>query len=95
MSDNSPTRERIITDGDTVKVILQQDCQGVIDGVRAFSSVLNKRSKGNKYLGSVPLVVAEIWAGECKAPIGSREFIQYAHGKLMSPEYSKFKVHLT
>lgn len=94
MSGYSLVRERIISDGDTVKVILEQDCQGIIDGVRAYSDVQSKRSKGNKYLGSVPLVVAEIWAGQCKAPVGTREFIEYAHRQLMSAEYSKFKVHL-
>lgn len=43
-------------------------------------------------LGSIPFVVAEQWSRECGAAIGSPEFAEYAKKKLMSGEFSAFKI---
>lgn len=90
---NNALRERIISDPEHVRVILQQECDGIIEGVQAAAGVLRK-GKASTYLGSVPLVVAQIWAKECGAPMGTREFAQYGKKKLMSGEYAKLQANL-
>ena len=39
--------------------------------------------------GSIPFVVAEMWAKECGAQIGSQEFLEYVKKKLLSGDFSK------
>ena len=39
--------------------------------------------------GSIPFVIAEMWARECGANIGSQEFQAYVKKKLMSGDFSK------
>jgi hypothetical protein len=51
-----------------------------------------KTGSGSKYLGSVPKIVCEIWAKNCGAPVGTREWIEYAAKQLKSGDYSKFNV---
>ena len=43
-------------------------------------------------LGSIPFVIADQWSRECGAAIGSKEFAEYAKKKLMSGEFSAFKI---
>lgn len=43
-------------------------------------------------LGSIPFVIADQWSRECGAGIGSKEFAEYAKKKLMSGEFSAFKI---
>lgn len=45
-----------------------------------------------RFAGSIPLVIAEKWAQECGAQIGSPEFSAYAKRKLMDGEFAKFRV---
>jgi len=94
--EQSAVRERT-TDGDGVfHIHREQTVDEVLAGVRAAADHIKKKTKGDgaRYVGSVPLIVAEIWAKECKAPVGSREFTQYAHGKLQSGEFAKLKATL-
>jgi len=43
-------------------------------------------------VGSVPLVVAEEWARECGAAVGTREFAEHVKKKLMDGDFSAFRV---
>ena len=43
-------------------------------------------------IGSIPLVVAEQWARECGAAVGTKEFAQYAKRKLMDGDFAKFRI---
>lgn len=43
-------------------------------------------------IGSIPFVIADQWSRECGAGIGSKEFAEYAKKKLMSGEFSAFKI---
>lgn len=51
------------------------------------------RSGGDMRLaGTIPGVIAEAWATECGASIGTQEFAAYVQRKLMSGEFSRFVV---
>lgn len=69
-----------------------QRCDDTINAVHLAGSMVKRQQKGARYMGSAPLVVAEIWAKMCGAPPGTREFAEYAHKQLTSGEYSKLKV---
>lgn len=85
--------EQVISDPEHVRVVLRQECDGIIEGVKAIADV-SRRGKGtNQYLGSVPVVVAEIWAKQCGAPLGSKEFAEYGKKMLLSGDWSKLKAH--
>jgi hypothetical protein len=43
-------------------------------------------------VGSIPLIVAEQWAKECGAAIGTKEFAEYAKRKLMDGDFAKFRI---
>jgi hypothetical protein len=56
--------------------------------------MIQKRTKadGARYMGSVPAVQAYIWAKECGAAVGTREWADYAAAKMGSGDFKKFKV---
>lgn len=43
-------------------------------------------------IGSIPLIVAEQWAKECGAGVGTKEFAAYAKRKLMDGDFAKFRI---
>ena len=71
-----------------------QDVQALIDQNRHEAqeapSMLGQARV--RKLGSIPFVIADQWSRECGAAIGSKEFAEYAKKKLMSGEFSAFKI---
>lgn len=43
-------------------------------------------------VGSIPLTLAEAWAKECGANVGTKEFALYAKKKLMDGEFAAFRI---
>jgi hypothetical protein len=43
-------------------------------------------------MGSVPAVQALIWAKECGAAVGTREWAEYASAKMSDGDFKRFKV---
>jgi hypothetical protein len=77
-------------------MVSEQNCDDTIEAVKIASENLPRRTKadGARYLGSAPIIVAQIWAKLCGAAPGTREFAEYARKQLSSGEYAKLKVHL-
>jgi hypothetical protein len=48
---------------------------------------------GARYMGSVPVVQAAIWAKECGAVVGTREWAEYARKKMENGGFNRLKVH--
>ena len=72
----------------------QQDVRSLID-LNKHEAEVNPSMFGTarvRKIGSIPLVVAETWARECGAAIGSKEFAEYAKKKLMSGDWNAFKI---
>jgi hypothetical protein len=74
-------------------VISTQDAEPTINFVREAKGHF-KKGADQHYVGSVPILVCQIWAKECKSPIGTKEWRAYAAKQLKSGEYSKFKAYL-
>jgi len=92
--DNLPgLTERFVDDGDKFHLITSQNCDDVLAAVKAARHTV-RRGKDQHYLGSVPVLVAQVWANECKAPLGTREFLEYAGKKIKSPEFAHLQANL-
>lgn len=91
-SNSNPITERVVDTDDGFRIVRTQECDDVIEGVHHASSATKKDVDGARYLGSVPLIVCEIWSKECGAAPGTREFAEYAKKKIMSGEFAKLRV---
>lgn len=90
-----PIRERYVDTDNGHRIVTTQTCDDTIAAVHAAREIIPKKQKNApRYKGSVPLVVCQIWAKQCGAPIGSREFSEYAAKQLDGGEYAKFKAWL-
>lgn len=89
------THERweIPEDGSYVRITTVQDCDPVIDAVAAARDLPKGKEDGLRYVGSIPLVLADIWAKECGAYPGTKEFGEYAKRKLQDIDNRKLLVN--
>lgn len=70
-------------DGRTIRVVNTVDVEPVLAAIKERSAHYTENFGGaGKYLGTVPNIIAQQWANECGAAIGTREWAQYARGKL-------------
>lgn len=94
---SSPIVEKLYLDpnGRDVHFIKKQDVQGILDAAKDAAETLrpNTGPVGSKYLGTVPVLIAQQWAKECGASVGSREWAIYAKGKLRDGTWSRLRVH--
>lgn len=87
-------REKIISDRADSQFHIHkvQDCDGIIDAVKAARDTIGYRNGDSwRYEGSVPVLVAQQWAKECGAAIGTAEFMAYARRKIMSGDYARLR----
>lgn len=93
----APVRERLVFDrqGEQFHFERTQEVDDIFEAVHAARDMFRKDTGPGhgRFLGSVPLLVAQIWANECSAPVGTKEWLQYAKRKLKSSDWQKLKVH--
>jgi hypothetical protein len=92
-----PITERLVldSDGKSFHFVKQQNVQLIIDAAKDAAETLrpNTGPVGSKYLGTVPVLIAQQWSKECGAPVGSREWAKYAKGKLQDGTWARLRVH--
>lgn len=90
-------RERLVLDGDGKRFhfVKSQDVQGVLDAAKDAAETLrpNTGPVGSKYLGTVPMLIAQQWAKTCGAAIGSKAWAAYAKSQLKDGTWAKLRVH--
>ena len=86
----------MVDDNGCFHIVTEQDCDATIQAVHDAGSVLRRHTGGDgaRYMGSVPLVQAQIWAKECGFPVGSRGWTDYSAKKLNSVEFAKLRAQL-
>ena len=81
---------------DEGKLILSktQDVEPLLNHLKNLRDADLKDSKemGMRYVGEIPLILAEQWAKECGARLGSPEHMEYCSKKLRDPDYKKLLV---
>lgn len=94
-----PYKERFVFDPSAVNgafsVIKQQDVTEVLRAAHELPDLIRKDSgpAQGRYLGTVPVIIAEQWAKECDAAIGTKEWAAYAKKKLADGEYRRLRIH--
>lgn len=92
-----PITERLFldSDGKSFHFVKKQNVQLIIDAAKDAAETLrpNTGPVGSKYLGTVPVLIAQQWATECGAPVGSREWAKYAKTKLQDGTWARLRVH--
>lgn len=78
------------------RIHTEQNCDDTIRAVHDASDLLPRRTAGDgaRYMGSVPVVQAYIWAKECGAAVGTREWTEYAAKKLDNGTFSRLRANL-
>ncbi|TWI32732.1 hypothetical protein [Paracoccus sulfuroxidans] len=82
-------RETFHHDGDNTTIQRAQDVSADIKHAAMIRDNLRPGSE-MRHVGNIPFVVAEQWARECGASIGTAEFAEYVKRKLMDGEFAKF-----
>ena len=77
------------TEDDKLIIRRSQDVQRILDFNKERNIDGHNRKSDMRLAGSIPFVVAEMWAKECGAKIGSQEFLAYVKKKLLSGDFSK------
>ncbi len=78
------------------KLIIQrsQEVQGLLDDNARLAAVAPSAHGDAKFrlAGRIPLVVAEQWATECGAAVGTQEFGLYVKKKLLDGDFARLRV---
>ena len=77
------------TEHDKLVIRRSQDVQRILDFNKERNIDGHNPNSDMRLAGSIPFVVAEMWAKECGAKIGSQEFLAYVKKKLLSGDFSK------
>ena len=93
----APYSERLLFDksGGQFAFKKTQDVTAILDAAKDARSELKKDTgpAGGRYLGTVPVLIAQQWAKECGYPVGTRGWANYAKTKLADGEWSKLRIH--
>ncbi len=91
----SKPEEKVTVDADgNVTVVRTADSEPVMQAMKDYGDVIDKHHRGAagaRMIGSVDAVTAGIWARECGAGIGTREFAAYAKKKLADSDFRRFR----
>ena len=91
-------KEEVLIDGTDIVVTKEHDIEMMLQGIKERGEVMSKYFRGpagSKWIGSIDTITGSIWAKECGAAIGTKEFAAYAKKKLMDPDYKKFRADIT
>jgi len=88
-------KEKIVAEDNKVRIVRSQDVGGILKEIHELKENVPKTYGDAKvrWAGSIPLVIAEEWARECNAQIGTKEYAAYVKRKLSDPDYKKILVH--
>lgn len=93
----APYSERILTDRLSGKFhfVKSQDVTGILQAAHEMKDMVRKDTGPvqGRYLGTVPVLVAQQWAKDCGAAIGTKEWAAYAKKQLKDGTWSKLRVH--
>lgn len=86
--------ERMIEQDGKLLVQRRQNVSDLIDKNKAEADILPSMhgDAAIRKVGSIPFTVAEQWARECGASIGSKEFTAYCKKKLMDGDFAAFRI---
>jgi hypothetical protein len=86
--------EKIVEEDGKIQIVREQDCAGLLKTLKKMRELAPRHSGQDRtrWVGSIPLVMAEEWSRECGAAIGTKEFAQHIKKKLADPDYKNLLV---
>lgn len=86
--------ERMIEQDGKLIIDRSQDVTALIERNKAEAEIMPSKfgDAAWRKVGSVPLTLAEAWAKECGANVGTKEFALYAKKKLMDGDFAAFRI---
>jgi hypothetical protein len=86
-------RETFVGHDNGFSVVTEQDCAGVLQSARAARDAQGStRGHDFRFVGTIPLVLAQQWATESGTTIFSPEYNEYVRRKLNSNEFRDLRV---
>jgi hypothetical protein len=87
-------KERMIEQDGVLHIQRSQDVQSLLDDNARIASYAPSAHGDAKFrlAGRIPFVVAEQWAAECGAAVGTQEFALYVKKKLLDGDFAKLRV---
>lgn len=87
-------RERMVEQDGKLTIQRSQDVQSLLDDNARLGSIAPSAHGDAKFrlAGRIPLVVAEQWASECGAAVGTQEFGLYVKRKLLDGDFARLRV---
>ena len=93
----APYSERLLFDKSGGRFAFQktQNVQGILDAAKdARDQIKKDTGPGHgRFLGTVPVLIAQQWAKECGYSVGTKGWAAYAKTKLADGEWSKLRIH--
>lgn len=87
--------EKVIDTSTGFIIAKEQDCEDMIKAIKAAGETQRRRvntQAGQKYLGSVPILAAQVWAKEWGVRIYSKEWLERAGKRLRNePDWMKLR----
>lgn len=87
-------REKMVEQDGKIHIVRSQDVDGILKSIHEIKQYIPS-SHGDakaRWVGSIPLVLAEEWSKECGAAIGTQEYAKYLKRKLTDPDYKNLLV---
>ncbi len=86
--------EKITAEDNKIQVARSQDVSGILKEIHDLKDHIPSMHGDAKarWVGSIPLVIAELWSKECGAAIGTHEYAGYIRKKLSDPDYKKLLI---
>jgi hypothetical protein len=87
-------KEKMIVEDGKLHITKEQNVSPMLDAIHNIREHLpdaHGDAKG-RWVGSIPLVLAEQWCMESGAQIGTQEYAAYVKRKLMDPDYKRLVI---
>lgn len=93
----APVKEKFVHNGEgSMQIQKTQDVEQVLAAAQGARELIGRDSgpAGGRYIGTIPIVIAQHWAKECGAAVGTREWAQYSKIKLKDPNWAGLRIHM-
>jgi len=86
--------EKIVAEDNKIQVVRSQEVSGILKEIKDLRDHVPSMHGDAKarWVGSIPLVIAEQWSRECGASIGTHEYAAYVRRKLSDADYKNLLV---
>ena len=86
--------EKILEQDNKIHIVREQDFAGLLKTLKKMRELAPSHSGHDRtrWVGSIPLVLAEQWSKDCGAAIGTKEYAQFVKKKLADPDYKNLLV---